>query len=263
MKFPSRSLLVLGALVCIVSPRARALPDSDAAAGRLVARQYSDAIVEIKGSVIMKINIGLHALPPSERKIDLSGTVIAASGLTLTSLSSIDPKANFEAIRKQMNPGGEPVELGDIEFKNMRLRLADGSEVPVKILWKDPDHDMILLGPSGATGSSRTFTFVDLNQGAESSSMLGNYYQLSRTGEEFQHVLLVRPSTVIGIIERPRRLLIVNTDMYVDTLGCPVFDAAGKVLGICLHNTEKGVPKSTVLEPAADLAAVIAAASPD
>jgi len=56
-----------------------------------------------------------------------------------------------------------------------------------------------------------------------------------------------RASTVIGIVERPRRLLLVSTDMYPDTLGCPVFDADGRVLGISLHIVEKGLPKGTVV----------------
>jgi hypothetical protein len=51
--------------------------------------------------------------------------------------------------------------------------------------------------------------------------------------------------------------------MYPDTLGCPVFDADGRVLGISLHIVEKGLPKGTVVAPAADLAAVIALASPN
>jgi S1-C subfamily serine protease len=141
--------------------------------------------------------------------------------------------------------------------------MADGSEIPVKILWKDVEHDLVLLAPQSAAAGNRTFTFVDLNQAAESAAVLGTYYQLSRAGEELQRVLLVRASTVTGIIERPRRLLLISTDMYPDALGCPVFDADGRPLGISLHIMEKGLPKGTVLIPAADIAAAIAQASPD
>jgi S1-C subfamily serine protease len=263
MKFPSCSLLVLGVLVCTASPGARALPESEATAGRLVARRYAEAIIQVKGTVVLKIKIGLRALPQTERKIDICGTVIGASGLTVTSLSAVDPKSIFESMRAQMNSGPDPVELGETEFKNMRLRMADGSEIPAKILWRDVDHDLVLLAPDQAAASNRAFTFVDLNQGAESASVLGTYYHLSRAGEELQRVLLVRASTVTGVVERPRRLLLISTDVYPDALGCPVFDANGRALGICLHILDKGLPKGTVLAPAVDLAAAIALASPD
>jgi len=263
MKFPTGSLLIFGVLVCTASPRARALPESEAAAGRLIARRYAEAVVGVKGSVFINFTIGLQTLPQTERKFDIGGTVIAASGLTLTSLGSLDPRAIFEAMRAQMKSGADPIELGKTEYKNLRLRMADGTELPAKILWKDVDHDLVLLAPDGAAAGNRTFTFVDLNQAAVAASVLGDYYQLSRTGEEFQRVLMVRPSTVIGVIERPRRLLLSSTDIYPDSLGCPVFDAEGRVLGIGLHNVEKGIPKGPVLAPAADLATIIAQASPD
>ena len=72
-----------------------------------------------------------------------------------------------------------------------------------------------------------------------------------------QRVLLVRPSTVTGIIERPNRLLLVSTDSFGDALGCPVFDSDGNVLGICVRYIEKGLPKGTVLIPAVDLVAAM------
>jgi len=62
-------------------------------------------------------------------------------------------------MRSQMKTGIEPIELGKAEYKNLRLRLADGAEIPAKIVWKDADHDLVLLMPTGATASNRTFIF--------------------------------------------------------------------------------------------------------
>jgi hypothetical protein len=263
MKFPSRLLLVLGFLAVILAPCARALPESEATAGRLLARRYVDAIVGVKGSVFMKITIGLRSIPPTERKIDVSATVISASGLTLTSLSAVDPRELFESMRGQLNTGADPLELGQTDFKNLRLRMTDGTEIPAKIVWKDSEHDLVLLSPDGAAAGNRTFSFVDLNQATDSASLLGDYFHLSRAGEAFKRVLMVRPCTVIGIVERPRRLLLVTTDMFPDALGCPIFDSEGRVLGICLNNIDKGRPSGSMVVPATDIAAAIAQASPD
>ena len=97
----------------------------------------------------------------------------------------------------------------------------------------------------------------------ESVAVLGTYYSLSRAGAEFKMPPLIRPTTVEGMVDRPRRLFLVSTVAYPDTLGCPVFDGDGRVVGICLRNVEKGAPKSPVVLPASDLASVIAAASPE
>jgi hypothetical protein len=263
MKLPAFSLLIAGVLVWTMSPCASALPEGEAAAGRLIARRYAEAIVGVKCSVFMRITVGLRTLPPTERKVDVYGTMIRADGLTMTSLSAIDPRAIFESMRNQFNTGGQALELGETEFKYVRLQMSDGAEIPAKILWKDPDHDIVLLIPAGGAPGNRSFTFVDLGQAAESASVLGNYYQISRTGEDFKRVLLVRSSTIFGIIDRPRRLFLVSTDLFPDAPGCPVFDPEGKVLGICLHDVEKGLVKGAVVVPAVDLAAIIARASPD
>src|SRR5664280_742127 len=257
MKFRLSSLLILGVLVWAVSPAARALPDGEAATGRLIVRRYADAIVGVKCSAMLRVTVGDRVLPPNEQKIDINGTMIASVGLTVTSLSEIDPRAVFESNRSQMNTGGMPVEIGKTEFKKVRLRLADGTEIPAKIVGQDADHDLVFLVPEGAGPGKGTFSFVDLIHTPDSASVLGNYYLVSRTGEMMQRVPLVRATTLTGIIERPRRLLLISTDSYADAVGCPVFDPQGSVVGICVRYVDKGVPKGTVVIPAADIAALV------
>jgi len=263
MRIPAFQLMLLGALVATVAPGARALPESEASAGRLIARRYADTIVDIRGSVFLKVTMSFQALPPREWKFDVSGTLIGASGLTATSLSAIDARAVFESMRSNLSTSGQAIELVQTEFKNLRLLMGDGTEVPAKILWKDPVHDLVLIVPDRAEEGNRSYPFVDLRKAAESVSLLGNYYQLSRTGAQFQYALLVRESTVICIVERPERLLLTSTNALPDALGCPVFDQEGRVLGINLNKMEKDRSIGVVLFPAADLAAVITKAFPN
>jgi hypothetical protein len=258
MKFPVRSIVVLGILATVASPLSRALPEADATAGRLIARRFGDTIVGVRCTIVMRLVIGDHAMPPSEQKIDINGTMIADSGLTVTAFSAIDPKAIFEASRAQFNNSNQSVDLGQTDFKALRLRLADGTEIPARIAGKDPARDLMFLMPDDAAAAGRRpFTYVNLNETPEAAKVLGDYFHLSRAGEVLQRVLLVRPSTVTGIIERPNRLLLVSTDSFGDALGCPVFDSDGNVLGICVRYIEKGLPKGTVLIPAADLVAAM------
>jgi hypothetical protein len=262
MKLTIRPLIVCTALALAASPEIRALSDAEAAAGRLIFRKYADAVVVVKLSMFMKITVGDRVMSPSENKVDINGTMIEPSGLTVTSLSAIDPRMVFNAVRAQMAPGNLPVELGQTELKGVRLRLADGTEVPAKVVWKDAARDLALLVPeSAAAAGQHTFTWVNLKEAPEAAMLLGNYYHLSRLSEVMQRAPVMRPCTITGIIERPRRLLLVNTDWYADALGCPVFDAQGRVLGICLRYVVDGVVKGTVVVPAADVAEIVGQAA--
>ena len=263
MRIPFGSLVAFATVVCAAPLQTSALPESDAAMGRLIARRFADAIVAIKGTAMVRITMGDRALPPTEQKFDVNGTIIAPAGLTVTSLNAIDPRALFETNRAQMNPGAQPISLGKTEFKGIKLHLGDGVEIPVKIVWKDVDLDLALLLPEKpGGGNGRTFTYVNLNEAPEAARLLGDYFLLSRAAEVLQRVVLMRVSTITGIIERPRRRLLVSTDTFPDTVGCPVFDSQGKVLGINVRLMENGLPKASVVFPAADLAAVIAENAP-
>ena len=263
MKLTILPLIVCTALTLVAATEVRALPDAEAAAGRLIFRKYADAVVVVKLTIVFRIKMGERVMPPSENKLDVNGTLIEPSGLTVTALSAIDPNVIYDAVRSKINvPSTVPVEQGPTEVKNLRLQLGDGTELPVRIVWKDSARDLALLFPEDASAASKhTFTWVNLNEGPEAAMLLGNYYHLSRLFEAMQRIAIIRPCTITSIIERPRRLLLVSTDMFADTLGCPVFDAQGRVLGICLHQMVDGAIRGFVVMPAADIAEIVALAA--
>ena len=61
---------------------------------------------------------------------------------------------------------------------------------------------------------------------------------------------MVRLTEIVGIVEKPRRLYLL-TDL---SLGTPVFDPKGKILGISLQNFSGGRSTGMVILPAADIA---------
>jgi hypothetical protein len=255
MKSATRLSIVLAAVLAAWAPRAVALSDAEAAAGRLVLRHYADAVVSVKLTVILKIKMMDHAMPPSEISLDVNGTVITPAGLTVTSLSAIDPRNVFEGIRSQVGPSAASADLAGSEIKGLRLRLADGTETPAHIASKNAELDLALVMPDAAPSAGRTFVCVNLNDGPEAASLLGNYYHLSRLSDALQRAPIIRPSTVTCIIERPRRVLLISTDGFADGLGCPVFDAKERVLGICLRCVVSGTSRAAVVVPAAEVAA--------
>jgi hypothetical protein len=262
MKLTIFPLVACTALALAAAPEGRAMSDTEAVAGRLIYRKYADAVVVVKLSMFLTVAMGERVMPPHENKVDINGTMIEPSGLTVTSLSMIDPHLVFDALRSQMGSGGMNMELKTTELKAVRLQLADGREVPAKVVWKDAAHDLALLVPESDTAARQhSFTWVNLNEAPEAAMLLGNYYHLSRLNEAMQRAPMLRPSTITGIIERPRRLFLISTDWFSDALGCPVFDSQGRVLGICLRYMVDGTIKGTVVVPAADLVEMIGQAA--
>ncbi|HXS30222.1 MAG TPA: hypothetical protein VN755_05245, partial [Steroidobacteraceae bacterium] len=91
---PFASLLILTAFLTL-APAARALSKAEASAGRAVLQRYADAIVGVEMVVTLKGTQGDRPLPPREQKREINGTFVSATGLTVLSLGSIDPRNGF------------------------------------------------------------------------------------------------------------------------------------------------------------------------
>jgi hypothetical protein len=247
---PSSSFAVLVSLAAaLVAPCASAAPEADAAAGRALVKRYADAIIGIELVVTLKVKMGEREMPPREQRIEVNGTVISPSGLTVTSLASVDPQTEFEGLRAA-NPGGRGPELVGVDFKEVKLRTADGKEVPARFVLKDADLDLAFMAPeTGLENAPRAFSAVKLEDAAN-GTVLSTYYYVSRAGKTLQRAPLVRATEVMGIVEKPRRLFLM-TDV---ALGTPVFDPQGKVLGVTLRYFASGRQAGIVVLPAEDIA---------
>src|SRR5688500_15806564 len=121
------SRLAIAALLAVTSSWSlSAAPDAQAVAGRALVKRYADAIVSVELVVTLKIKLsdGREA-PPREQRIEVNGTVISPSGLTVTTLGQVDPQATLEALRAGSS-GGRMTEIVGSEFKEVKLRFADG-----------------------------------------------------------------------------------------------------------------------------------------
>src|SRR5260221_2106726 len=76
----------------------RAVPETEAAAGRALVKRYADAVVGVELVVTLKVKMGDREQPPREQRVDVNGTMVSASGLTVASLAQADPQVNFEAL---------------------------------------------------------------------------------------------------------------------------------------------------------------------
>jgi S1-C subfamily serine protease len=247
----NRSCSIVAAAVLLAATggpwSSMAAPEKEAAAGRALMKRYADAIVGVELVVTMKAKMGDNELPPQERRIEINGTVISPSGLTVTTLAGVDPQVQFDAVRASQ-PAGRRVELVGADFKEVKLRFSDGSEVPARFVLKDADLDLAFMAPETTEGG-REYAHVKLDDAAE-GAVLGSYYTVARAPKTLQRVPLVRVNEIMGIVEKPRRFFLL-TDQSV---GSPVFDSQGRALGITVQHFSNGRHNGFVVLPAADIA---------
>ena len=256
---PLRNTMLVLATLGLTVPAARlvAMTEADAATGRALAKRYADSVVSVDLVATTKMTVGDRALPPRENRIDVNGTVISPTGLTVTVLSLVDPRGMMEAMRAAQGMGGQRIEVGETEFKDVKLRLANNTEVPSVIVLKDPDLNLIFIAPLvDATAKPRTFSCVALDKSA-AAEVLGNYFFVTRAHKSLQRVPIVRDTTVVGIVEKPRRMFLMSDQ----ALGIPVFDPSGLVLGIATQYLENGRPTNLVVLSASDIAELAAQAA--
>lgn len=243
----------VAALVVFV-PHVCALTDAEASAGRALVKRYADTIIGVEMVVTIKAMQGDRALPTQEQKREVNGTVLTADGLTVLSLGEIDPRGSLP-------PQMRGIRIEEPEFKEVKLRLADNTEIPARVVLKDADLDLAFVAPLPG-GDAHKLPFVDLANAAK-AEVLGNYYLIFRGNKQSQRTPMVQPNTVIGIVEKPRQLFMMSNVVA----SCPSFDADGRVLGVVFRHQVGDRANGFVVLPAADLAdsvkeAVVAAAKP-
>jgi S1-C subfamily serine protease len=230
-----------------------AAPEAQAAAGRALVKRYADAIVNVELVVTLKVKMGDREAPPREQRIEVNGTVISPTGLTVTTLGMVDPQATLEALRGGAGGGGRGPEIVGSEFKEVKLRLANGTEVPARFVLKDADLDLAFMAPEASVeNAGRQFPFVKLDEVAE-GALLADYFYVGRAAKIQQRVPLVRATEIVGIVEKPRRFYLL-TDQLAQWLGTPVFNLEGRVLGVTLQHFANGQRSGLIVLPAEDIA---------
>ena len=247
-----RPSILIAAMLASILPASPLLgaTSREAASGRALLKQYADTVVSVELVVTVRLTVGDRALPPRESKVEVNGTVISPSGLTVTVLSLVDPRGSLEAMRAAQGAGASKIEIGESEFKDVKLRLANNAEVPADVVLKDPDLNLIFIAPlPSGSNPPRTFPKVALDKAA-TATVMGNYYIVNRASKNLQRVPVVHMTTVVGIIEKPRRMFLVSDQ----AVGVPVFDASGLALGVLTQYLDNGRPIALVVLTSADVA---------
>ena len=246
-----RDRLILGFVAAWLwlVPLTAAQSQEEREAARRVVEARSDAVVMVLATIRIRANVGGQE-QTADQQAQANGTILDSSGLTVLSLSSLEPD---EVMTRQLSARMRPGTRVDVssEPSAIRMRLADGREIPSRLVLRDPDLDLAFIRPLAPPSSS--LTWIDAPIGRP--SLLDLLFVIQRTSERSGWATAATFGTVQLVLERPRRYYqMAAAGLGGTPLGSPVFDAAGRFVGlIVMRNPGGRGASSTGVLPAEEI----------
>jgi hypothetical protein len=186
-----------------------------------VFNQHKDAVVTVELVVKQHFSMMGMGSESEESRIETTGTVIDASGLTVVALSATDPMGMMAGLMGGML--GDDMEMKS-EIADARI-LTDGTPIPAKIVLRDKDNDLAFIRPVEAPETPQPF--IDLTANGQ-PSLLDQLVVIEKQGKVASRVHTVDITRITGVVERPRRFYLTPSQ----AIGAPAFSLDGKCIGI-------------------------------
>jgi S1-C subfamily serine protease len=172
------------------------------------------------------MSMGGREVQSMDDSVDAVGTVIDSSGLTVLSLSTLNPGALMNKIMSAAGSAQAQMEITS-EPSDVKMRLPDGQELPARIVLRDEDLDLAFLRPT--TRPSAPMVAVNLTD-AGRVTLLDEVLVLSRLGRVGGWTASASLHTVGAVIEKPRTFYVLGGAPA--GMGTPAFQFDGKVIGL-------------------------------
>ena len=246
MKKRSIALLLLSCLVSV----GFADEASRIKTAKNVMEKYGDALVSVSAISKTEMNgAGMVLQNQGEREVQTVGTIIDPSGLTVVSYMALDPMSAISSY--SMNIGGDNQKIvPKTDLSDVKITLADGTEIDAKLVLKDPDLDLAFIMPEKAEDTELPeFTHIPLDKGGK-AEVLDPMIVINRLGKSLDRQCAVVISHVSAVVKKPRTFYVGALE-----LGSPVFNEKGLVLGISFVRKLEGTGNTgaVVAIPAEDV----------
>lgn len=240
----SRCAVALTAAVLCLAGQAHAQTQEDRVAARALVAKRGDAVLFVLGTTKLRVNQGGKELPTSDQRIQALVTVLDGSGLGVMSLTALDPS---ELMSAQLSRGRSAAVNVTTEQSNLRYRMPDGRELPVRVVLRDKDLDLAFLRPIEKLASP----LIAIDAAAVRPAAIDSVLVLQRMPElaGWQPTALFQ--SVQAVVEKPRTFYVLTGG----PIGAPVFDLRGQFIGIVLRfkNEADAANAPPIVLPAADI----------
>ena len=226
--------LVIGILAVLAAAAGRLQADEQRAveSGRKLLKSSANALVGVNAIAKLQIKAtgGSGGSAEQEIKIDCTSLVIDPSGLSVTSLTNLNPQNAVS--RRVRGRNGETVELSiESELRGIKLRLPDGSEVPARVVLKDDDLDLAFVAPNEPLSEANKRQIAVVKLEAAKAEVLDTIVELGRTSKEFNYAPAVQLARISAVLTRPRTCYLGATT----GLGSPIFNDQGRLIGMVMR----------------------------
>lgn len=231
-----RTVLVL--LIAMAAAVAAPAAQTDARmSSREVVKKWQDAIVNVRVVLKTRMSMAGREIQSSDDTVEGVGTVIDPSGLTVMSLGTLNPGGMMSKMMGSMAGGEQKMEITS-EPADLKMRLADGRELPAKIVLRDEDLDLAFIRPTAKL--EKPLVAVNLSDAAK-PALLDQVVVLSRLGRVGGWAPGASLFDVGAIIEKPRTFYVLGGTG--GSMGSPAFLPNGKVVGLLtLRQVDAGRP---------------------
>ena len=249
MKTPFLPLL---ALACAIASTAVAADDLQAATKKIFD-QRKDSVVWV--SVVAKVTISASDaksplnIPDQEKKLEAVGTIVDPAGLVVCALSSVDPAKEISG--REINTASGRVKLeASATMKEVKIVMADGTEIPADVVMKDADLDLAFIRTKADAKEAKGVTYPALDlKDSVSAQVADEVVTVSRADELLNRQPMVQRGQIVCAITKPRAFLRALGSMT----GSPTFALNGKLIGIGVTRSTKEKNPILVVLPAADV----------
>ena len=243
------SLAAVAACLVGFSEAGRSQSAEEREVAREIVRKKSDAVVMILATLKIRANVGGQE-QTIDQQAQANGTVLDASGLTVLSLSTLQPD---DMMARSLSSRVRPDTRVDVtsEPSGIRMHLADGREIPARLILRDPDLDLAFVRP--VDPPSPALAWIDAP--SAKASLLDLLFVIQRTSETSGWTTAATFGTVQLVVDKPRVYYqVAMPPVGGSALGSPVFEATGKFVGVIVTRTSgsRG-PASTAVLPAEDI----------
>ena len=193
--------------------------------GRAVLNANKDAVVTVR--TVLKMTVMGNS---NEMVQECTGTVLDESGLTVLSLSNIDPT---EMLRSMTRMSGQDFEVSS-EITGAEILREDGSELEAKVVLRDKHLDLAFVRPRETLDTP--MAHVDISTPGK-PQLLDQLVVLNRLGKVARRTHSASIEWVEAIVDKPRTFYIPGTQPTHSALGSPAFTLDGAFVGVLVTRT--------------------------
>lgn len=240
------NFLLAAALVACTAMNLRA--DENGEKGRAVFDKNQLCAVTVQLTQKISMTMPGRGGQPRENRLEVTGTVVDPSGLTVLALSACDPSEILSRI-------GSEVKV-DTELSDIKILLDDGGELPAEIVLRDKDLDLAFIRPK--TKVAAPMAAVDLTKSA-TAKVLDQVVTLNRLNRASGRAHSAALERISAVIQKPRTFYIPDSSMTGTAQGSPVFALDGNFVGVVVMRAVNSVGSSqrenvtSIILPAEDI----------